>query len=245
MKNTQGYQEKSRLGRLLVNRGHISEAQLEQALEQQRASGALLGEVLVAAGWVSERDLSRALRQQRHYRRAAAVVAMVALPLQPVVTLASATPEKAEGAITSDEMLQGSGFRPLTDAEMSGVAGQGTDDLLARIERVAQMPDDAANGDEQKADAIEGLKLVTHAFVPVLNFLDSDLTISGVHYREDEPRLELLADGGLRLALPERIESVEMNEIRVSGTQGPSMGNVSLHNIRFSPESHMTIYTRP
>ncbi|TBW59010.1 pilus assembly protein PilB [Marinobacter halodurans] len=245
MKNHQGYQEKSRLGRLLVNRGHISEAQLEQALAEQRTSGVLLGELLVASGWVTERELSRALRQQRHYRRAAAVVAMVTLPLQPAVTLASAAPEKAEGAVTSGEMLDGSGFRPLTEAEMSGVSGQGADDLLARIDQVSRMPDAVAAGEDGKADAIEGLKLVAHTFVPVLNFLDSDLTISGVHYREDGLRLELLADGGLRMALPERIESVEMNDIRVSGTRGPSMGNVSLHNIRFAPESHMTIYTRP
>lgn len=241
MKTTQGYQEKSRLGRLLVNRGYVSEAQLEGALAQQRASGAMLGEVLVAAGWISDRDLVRVLRHQKRYRNAAALVAMVTLPLQPIVTLAAAAPERVEGATTSS--MDYSGFAPLTDDELGEVAGQGTDTLLARIEQVSQMPDEVAAGDREAADAVEGLKLVANTFVPVLNLLDSELIITGVHYRADTPKLEILADGGLRLALPERIEKVEMNEIRVSGTNGPSMGNVSLHNIRFSPESHMTIYS--
>ncbi|BES71244.1 hypothetical protein RE428_22620 [Marinobacter nanhaiticus D15-8W] len=245
MRTTQGHQEKSRLGRLLINRGYISEYELDNALQQQRASGALLGEVLIASGWITERELSRVLKHQKRYRHAAAFMAMVTLPLQPVVTLASSSPGSAAAASQSGQTYSESlGFAPLSEDEMSNVSGQATDSLLARIEHVGQMPADAEAGLEESANAVEGLKLVANTFVPILNFLDSDLTISGVHYRADRPRLELLADGGLRLALPERIELIEMNDIRVSGSTGPSMGNVSLHDIRFDPASHMTIYAR-
>lgn len=245
MRITQGHQEKSRLGRLLVNRGYISEHELDNALQQQRASGALLGEVLIASGWITERELNRVLKHQKRYRNAAAFIAMATLPLQPVVTLAASAPGSASAATQSAQTYsKNGGFAPLSDSEMSRVSGQGSESLLARIERVGQMPADVEAGEEGRADAIEGLKLVANTFVPILNFLDSDLTISGVHYRSDTPRLELLADGGLKLALPERIELIEMNDIRVSGSKGPSMGNVSLHDIRFDPASHMTIYTR-
>lgn len=245
MRITQGHKEKSRLGRLLINRGYISEHELNSALQQQRASGALLGEVLIASGWITERELNRVLKHQKRYRNAAAFMAMVTLPLQPVVTLASSAPGAAAAASASAQSYSESlGFAPLSEGEMSEVSGQGSDSLLARIERVGQIPAEVEEGNEESADAIEGLKLLTNTFVPILNFLDSDLTISGVHYRPDTPRLELLADGGLRLALPERIELIEMNDIRVSGSTGPSMGNVSLHDIRFAPASHMTIYTR-
>ncbi|WP_148862935.1 pilus assembly protein PilB [Marinobacter fonticola] len=243
MKVTQGHQEKSRLGRLLVNRGYISDHELDNALQQQRASGALLGEVLIASGWITERELGRVLKHQKRYRNAAALVAMVTLPLQPIVTLAASAPGSAAAANQPAQTYSGtSGFSPLSENEMSGVAGQGSNSLLARIARVGQMPADVEAGKEGRADAVEGLKLIANTFVPMLNFLDSDLTISGVHYRADTPRFEVLADGGLRLALPERIELIEMNDIRVSGSSGPSMGNVSLHDIRFAPASSMTIY---
>jgi len=246
VKINQGKQEKSRLGRLLVNRGYISEAVLQDALAQQRASGAMLGEVLIAAGWLTERDLQRVLKHQSRYRNTAALVAMFAMPLQPVVSLAAtvATPVLAKPE-TGQLFAENGGMSPLSDDDMAGVAGQGSDSLIDRIERVRQMPGEAKAGNDAAVDAIENLKLVANTFVPILNFLDSELTITGVHYSADTPRYELLADGGLKLALPDRIELVQMDNIRVSGSEGPSMGNVSLHNIRFDPSSSMTIYARP
>lgn len=246
MKITQGKQEKSRLGRLLVNRGYISETVLQDALAQQRASGAMLGEILIAAGWLAERDLQRVLKHQSLYRNTAALVAMFAMPLQPVVSLAAtvATPVLAKPE-SGELYAENSGLSPLSDEALAAVAGQGSDSLLDRIERTGQMPGEAKAGNDAAVDVIENLKLVANTFVPILSFLDSDLTITGVHYKTDTPRYELLANGGLKLALPERIELVQMDNIRVSGSEGPSMGNVSLHNIRFDPSSSMTIYARP
>ncbi|HBC35200.1 MAG TPA: pilus assembly protein PilB, partial [Marinobacter adhaerens] len=128
------------------------------------------------------------------------------------------------------------------------ISGQGDPTLLQRIGIVSNMAENPAGNGEQgteaSAEVIEGLKLSANIFVPVLNFLDSDLSISGVHYREGEPRYRVREDGALMLAFPERIEEIRMDNIRVTGGQGASMGNVSIHDIRFHPDSQMTIYTR-
>ena len=52
------------LGQTLVNDGVISEAQLEQALAQQRNSGALLGEILLSLNLITEESLARALARE-------------------------------------------------------------------------------------------------------------------------------------------------------------------------------------
>jgi hypothetical protein len=52
------------LGAILVDRGVLSEDQLQGALREQRRSGRLLGEVLVEAGFVSAFSLTRALSEQ-------------------------------------------------------------------------------------------------------------------------------------------------------------------------------------
>ncbi len=49
------------LGRLLLDKGAISESQLEQALEEQRYSGKLLGRILVELGFVTEEEVLRLL----------------------------------------------------------------------------------------------------------------------------------------------------------------------------------------
>jgi len=56
------------LGRLLVERGEISEDQLEQALGRQSETGLRLGEVLRAAGTVSAKALAEALAEQQGKR---------------------------------------------------------------------------------------------------------------------------------------------------------------------------------
>ncbi|GGC77737.1 pilus assembly protein PilB [Marinobacter halophilus] len=249
MRIRKGFEEKSRLGRLLINRGYLSEGQLDEALLAQRQSGQRLGEVLVASGWVSEKELHRVLKHQARYRNAAALVTMVTLPFQPLVSLASTNTNAANMPIEAGELYEKGGFAPMSEHEMADVVARSNVGLLARIDSVATMPDIANQGDVTDLevaglDAVEGIKLAANIFVPVLSFLDSDLTISGVYYREGEPRYSIHEDGALRLAFPERIEEIRMDNIRVSGDQSPALGNVSLHNIRFHPDSQMTIHTR-
>lgn len=52
------------LGRVLVEKGVLTESGLERALVDQRATGRLLGEIVVSRGWVSAEDLTRAIAEQ-------------------------------------------------------------------------------------------------------------------------------------------------------------------------------------
>ena len=53
------------LGRLLVQRGVISDEQLETALRVQREQGGMLGEILTARGWVTPLSIAAAVAKQR------------------------------------------------------------------------------------------------------------------------------------------------------------------------------------
>lgn len=248
MRIRQGLEEKSRLGRLLVNRGYLSEEQVEEGLRLQHETGQRLGEIFVQNGWISERELHRVLKHQSRYRNAAALVTLVTLPFQPLVTLAAGS----QGASASQQSqvageLYGRGLSPISDEELGRVAGQADPALLERAQRLAAMAANPSQVDGEggvPVDAVEGIKFAANVFVPVLNFLDSDLSISGVHYREGEPRYEVRADGAVSMALPERIEEIRMDNIRVAGSASAALGNVSLQDIRFHPDSRMTLYTR-
>lgn len=246
MKSRQGFEEKSRLGRLLISRGYLSDRQLEEGLHLQRETGQRLGEVFVQSGWITERELHRVLRHQTRYRHAAALVTMVVLPFQPMVSFASTGQSGGDqGSADAGQMISEGEFEPLSDREMADVSGQRDAVLFDRFSQVSSMPDQArgeGGPDASDPDAIEALKLVTNVFVPVMNFLDSELTISGVHYREDMRRFAIRTDGGLELAMPERIEQIRMENIRVGS--GPSMGNITISDVRFSAESSMTIHAR-
>lgn len=245
MKIRQDFEEKSRLGRLLINRGYLSQSQLEEGLRLQHETGQRLGEVFVQSGWITERELHRVLKHQSRYRNTAALVTMVVLPFQPLVSFAAGnTSQDSRDIADAGQLYEQSGFAPLNDAELAGVAGQGNSTLLDHIGSVSAMVGNDGESGQIEPDVIEGLKLTANVFVPVLNFLDSELTISGVHYREDVPRYAVRDDGGLTMAFPERIEQIRMDNIRVSGSQGPSMGNITMTDIRFHPDSRMTIYTR-
>lgn len=246
MKSRQGFEEKSRLGRLLVNRGYLSENQLEEGLRLQRDTGQRLGEVFVQSGWITERDLQRVLKHQSRYRNAAALVTMVVLPFQPMISFASSGQgNQDQGSADAGQMISEGRFQAMTEDDMASVTGQGDARMFGQFAKVSSMPE-AARGeggtDASDPDAIEALKLVTGVFVPVLSFLDSEMTISGVHYREDAPGFAITNDGGLELALPERIEQIRMDNIRVGAS--PSMGSVTISDVRFHAGSSMTIYSR-
>jgi hypothetical protein len=73
----QSANDRLRLGRILVSQGCISDADLEQALERQNASGRALGEELVAAGRLTEEALRLGLETQRRLVTGALVAALV------------------------------------------------------------------------------------------------------------------------------------------------------------------------
>jgi hypothetical protein len=53
------------LGRLLVERGVITDEQLDTALTVQRTQGGMLGEILTSRGWVTSLSIAAALAKQR------------------------------------------------------------------------------------------------------------------------------------------------------------------------------------
>jgi hypothetical protein len=53
------------LGRLLVERGVITEEQLQTALRVQRDEGGMLGEILTARGWVTPLSIAAAVAKQK------------------------------------------------------------------------------------------------------------------------------------------------------------------------------------
>lgn len=69
-------EERLRLGRILVAEGHISDAQLAEALERQRQTRRPLGEELVAQGLISQEVLHLALGTQRRLVVGALVAAL-------------------------------------------------------------------------------------------------------------------------------------------------------------------------
>jgi hypothetical protein len=52
------------LGRLLVDKGLVSKAQLDEALSERAIHGGLLGETLLRLGFIFETDLARVLAEQ-------------------------------------------------------------------------------------------------------------------------------------------------------------------------------------
>lgn len=52
------------LGELLLDRGIINQAQLDQALDVQRDKGGLIGEILVELGFAKEDDIAQSLTAQ-------------------------------------------------------------------------------------------------------------------------------------------------------------------------------------
>jgi hypothetical protein len=249
VKNRPGIEEKSRLGRLLVNRGYLTEIQLQDGLRLQRDSGKRLGEVLVEAGWLTERELHRVLRHQSRYRNAAALVTMAVLPFQPMISFAANSQNGSDLSPADAGQMIGEGkFQPLSEAEMGSVSGQaGQAGLFQHVSEVSAMPATARQAEtsgEKGPDAIKALEFAANVFVPVLNFLESDLSVTGVHYREGVPRFATHNDGGLELALPERIEQIRMDNIRVIGSAGASMGNIIISDVQFHAGSSLTIRTR-
>jgi hypothetical protein len=68
------------LGRVLVDRGTLAEAELEEALQVQRKSGRRLGEILVQRGYVTAQALVSAVIEQHGLEDETPARAVVAMP---------------------------------------------------------------------------------------------------------------------------------------------------------------------
>jgi len=77
--------ETSRLGTLLVDKGFISDVQLEEALTYQKKKHLKLGEALIELGLIESKQLDKVLCRQRWARSLVAGVMMIASPICPVM----------------------------------------------------------------------------------------------------------------------------------------------------------------
>lgn len=233
MSKSSNHIEKSRLGRLLVNRGYITEQQLAAALASQRESGLKLGEILVQQGLVTQKELDRTLKHQSRYRYAAAFVAMTVTPLQPLISFASpALPAPTSGSRVEAFEIRG-GMQPLDEVEMASVSAQGIMDDVQVIYDLMK--------EQENPDTVEALKSLSKILMPVWQVLDVDLTIDGVHYDPDRTNVVVTSDGGFNVPLPTRIEQVRIDNIRVAGSTGASFGNIVMENIQFSDTASLVI----
>lgn len=243
--------DRSRLGRLLVNRGLLSELQLEQALALQSHEGRRLGEVLIEQGFITERELQRVLKHQQRYRYAAAFVAMAVAPLQPMVAYAASTASALPVPKTSVSTNWGQGLRALDDAEMAAVDAQGiTEDyqqLYASLSGglTPNAPRAGQQDGEQELSAFDGVKVLgslAKIFFPMANLLEAEIEMEGVYY--DPSRIKpLIAEDarGFNVNLPTRIERLSFIDIRPAGTSGSSMGTIHLEGIRFKDNTSIVI----
>ena len=76
---------KSRLGRILVNKGYISQVQLEAVMAEYEGQNRLLGEMLVSERLISRWQLRRALSSQTRLRFAASLSVALLSPVQMVI----------------------------------------------------------------------------------------------------------------------------------------------------------------
>lgn len=73
-KNHLRHLENIRIGELLLNKGLISKATLEAAIQTQQATKRKIGEILISEGHLSQRQLRKVLREQRAIKVLATVL---------------------------------------------------------------------------------------------------------------------------------------------------------------------------
>lgn len=249
--------EKSRLGRVLVGRNLISEDQLRLALDAHQESGKRLGEIIIERGWISERDLNRALKQQKRTRYAAAMVAMVVTPLQPMWAVAAGSTAVAVPVPKSaaSQMMRG-GLQPLDDAEMAAVGGQGLGEDLSRLyavvdaydqldPRTGKLQSESEEGERELFDGIKVIGAMSKVFFPLMNVIDAEIEMEGVYYDPSRVKPLLAEDGkGFNVNLPSRIDRLSLVDIRPAGTTGATMGTLHFEGIRFHENTSIVIRPR-
>ncbi|AMO78323.1 hypothetical protein [Pseudomonas citronellolis] len=218
MPNTQN----SRLGQILVSKGLISAAQLDQAIQLQLRNGLRLGETLIAQGWVSERQVKRALKKQNNLRLAATLVAALLGPFQ----LASADIQRQQAPAISQSHQQ-RGLKPLSDSEMSGINAQGFDETLQSLFVSAEA-----------GDGVGTMKQLARLVLPVVDSLQAETSMRDVVYDTEHMTSSLNPDGSISLRLPSSIGEMRFDNIRVAGApQSQSMGSLSLQDIDLTQAS--------
>ncbi|WP_137819501.1 hypothetical protein [Pseudomonas sp. 2FG] len=222
-------QQRSRLGQILLNKGLISPAQLEGAIQLQLTSHKRLGEILLEQGLLTERQLTKALKKQSNLRIAATLVAALLSPFQ----MASADIHRQPPSSISRQEIP-RGLQPLSDLEMSDVSAQGLDAVLPGLFMQAE-----------SGDGLGTVSQLAKLVMPVLNSLEAETSMADVRYDTSKLTSIINADGSLNVRLPSSIGELRFDNIRIAGApQGQSFGNLSLQDFDLSQAS-LKISLRP
>lgn len=222
-------QQHSRLGQILINKGLISAAQLDAAIQAQLSNHKRLGETLIEQGLLSERQLKKALKKQTNLRLAATLVAALLSPFQ----MASADIQRMQPAAMSRQELP-KNLRPLTDVEMSNVNAQGLNESLEGLFLKAE-----------GGDGLAAVKQLAKLVMPMLDSLEAETSMSDVRYETGKTQSTLNPDGSVNLRLPSSIGEVRFDNIRIAGApREQTFGSVSLQQIDLSQAS-LKISLRP
>jgi len=108
--------KKVRLGDLLVERHHITRAQLDDAVRQQCINPLPLGELLILNGVTSRRIIQRTLKWQSLVHVAAMVTSFTLVPVALAQVNGSSIPQSA---IAAEDSLLEYGERPATTQILS------------------------------------------------------------------------------------------------------------------------------
>lgn len=217
-------QQQSRLGQILVKKNLISQEQLSQAISHQNRTGKRLGDILTDWDLISHQHVQNALGVQRKLRIAASIVTAMLAPLH-----AYASTPVPHAVITQSDAVQqpASKMVAMSEADLDGVSAQGLNEQLLEIVSDAGKTKDGA----------EVLGTIAKVFNPLLGFLNSDTTISGVVYDPARSKAIINPNGSITLPMPVSIAEVRIANIRpvaVGGVGGPSMGTITLSDIRFN-----------
>lgn len=216
-------QSQSRLGHILLEKGLITQQQLETAISLQISTKQRLGEVLISQGLINAKQLKKALHRQTNLRLTATLVAALLSPFQLV------SAETRTAALQSAHDMQ-----PLSDTQMSSYSAQGLDQALQGLLVQAE----SGNGIETVTQLV---KLVN----PLLNELEYEQHMSNIVYDTQSAQTAINTDGSINVRLPSNIGEMHFDNIRVKGApQNQSFGSLSLYNIDLSQAS-LKIALRP
>lgn len=253
-------QSNSRLGRVLVNKGQLTELQLEQALIEQGETGRRLGEVLLSRGWVSASQLQRALKRQSLIRRAGAIATAVCAPLHAVSGFAATAITKpmvpvTRGGMTEQIVDLPSGLVALTDEQMSEASAQGPFDLSALpianfgsdsvavgLRHEYDEDEEEQNSEEHVAYELMDTVTTLMGIGPMSSGIEADVTMEGFRRFEGVPAISLLEDGSVRFNTGFQVDRINMENIRVKGSADPAtFGSIYMTDVEFAQGSNFTI----
>jgi hypothetical protein len=237
---------RSRLGQILIEKKLISQEQLDAAIRAQGQSGRRLGEILADMKLITQAQVRGAVRRQRSLRMAAALATALLGPLHAYAAVAAAPAAGVTRSVGEREGERefGRGLRALSDAELSDVTAQGSnDDALRDQARQAELRLIAlgAQGGQQGLqaavqhalpnDGVRVLGELAAVFNPLALMLSADTTVRDVSYDPANSQATVSKDGSVTLRLPSTIGEISFRNIRVGSHPGPTFGSIEIHDI--------------